>query len=124
MLEAGHLSGSGKLQARLLFEAMPFVMNYRAGIANKRPEVVQHAEEDLAAIGVKATDRRDGFIEIVALDKSGELDIAAIEILLSKRTEARRRKDWKESDRIRDELLTMGVVLKDSKDGTTWELAR
>jgi cysteinyl-tRNA synthetase len=34
------------------------------------------------------------------------------------------RKDWKESDRIRDELAARGVVLKDSKDGTTWEIAR
>ena len=30
----------------------------------------------------------------------------------------------KESDRIRDELAKMGVVLKDTKDGTTWEIAR
>ena len=33
-------------------------------------------------------------------------------------------KNFKESDRIRDELAAMGVVLKDSKDGTTWEIAR
>ena len=33
-------------------------------------------------------------------------------------------KDFKESDRIRDELAKMGVVLKDTKDGTTWEIAR
>ena len=33
-------------------------------------------------------------------------------------------KNFKESDRIRDELAKMGVVLKDSKDGTTWEIAR
>jgi cysteinyl-tRNA synthetase len=36
----------------------------------------------------------------------------------------RRAKNFKESDRIRDELAAMGVVLKDSKDGTTWEIAR
>jgi cysteinyl-tRNA synthetase len=33
-------------------------------------------------------------------------------------------KDFKESDRIRDELAKIGVVLKDSKEGTTWEVAR
>ena len=37
---------------------------------------------------------------------------------------ARAAKDFKESDRIRDELAKMGVVLKDTKDGTTWEIAR
>jgi cysteinyl-tRNA synthetase len=40
------------------------------------------------------------------------------------RKAARARKDWQESDRIRDELVKMGVVLKDTKDGTTWEIAR
>jgi cysteinyl-tRNA synthetase len=40
------------------------------------------------------------------------------------RTAARARKDFAESDRIRDELAAMGVVIKDSKEGTTWEIAR
>ncbi len=44
--------------------------------------------------------------------------------LLQARNAARAKKDFKESDRIRDELAAMGVVLKDSKDGTTWEVAR
>ena len=44
--------------------------------------------------------------------------------LIADRTAARARKDFKESDRIRDELAAMGVVIKDSKDGTTWEIAR
>jgi cysteinyl-tRNA synthetase len=52
------------------------------------------------------------------------LSKAAIEALIAARTAARARKDFKESDRIRDELAAMGVVLKDSKDGTNWEIAR
>jgi cysteinyl-tRNA synthetase len=47
-----------------------------------------------------------------------------VEELLKIRTAARARKDFKESDRIRDELAAMGVVIKDSKEGTTWEIAR
>jgi len=47
-----------------------------------------------------------------------------IEPLIAARFEARKRKDFKEADRIRDELGAMGVVLKDTKDGTTWEVAR
>jgi cysteinyl-tRNA synthetase len=47
-----------------------------------------------------------------------------IEALVATRNAARRNKDFAESDRIRDELAKMGVVLKDSKDGTTWEIAR
>jgi len=44
--------------------------------------------------------------------------------MISARNTARANKNFKESDRIRDELAKMGVVLKDSKDGTTWEIAR
>jgi cysteinyl-tRNA synthetase len=47
-----------------------------------------------------------------------------VEDLIAARNAARAKKDFKESDRIRDELAKMGVVLKDSKDGTTWEIAR
>ncbi len=52
------------------------------------------------------------------------IDPKQIDGLISDRTAARARKDFKESDRIRDELAAMGVVIKDSKDGTTWEIAR
>jgi cysteinyl-tRNA synthetase len=44
--------------------------------------------------------------------------------LIAARTAARSAKNFAESDRIRDELAAMGVVLKDSKEGTTWEIAR
>jgi cysteinyl-tRNA synthetase len=52
------------------------------------------------------------------------VDARHIDGLISDRTAARARKDFKESDRIRDELAAMGVVIKDSKEGTTWEVAR
>ena len=45
--------------------------------------------------------------------------------LIEKRLVARAAKNWKESDRIRDELDAMGVTIKDNKDGTTsWEVKR
>ena len=52
------------------------------------------------------------------------IDEAKVINLIDARTAARKAKNFKESDRIRDELAAMGVVLKDSKDGTTWEIAR
>jgi cysteinyl-tRNA synthetase len=52
------------------------------------------------------------------------IDVKQVDALILDRTAARARKDFKESDRIRDELAAMGVVIKDSKDGTTWEIAR
>jgi cysteinyl-tRNA synthetase len=52
------------------------------------------------------------------------VDANQVDGLIADRAAARARKDFKESDRIRDELAAMGVVLKDSKEGTTWEIAR
>jgi cysteinyl-tRNA synthetase len=61
----------------------------------------------------------------VRKQSSRNIDTAQIESLIAARTIARQAKNFAESDRIRDELAAMGVVLKDSKDGTTsWEIAR
>jgi cysteinyl-tRNA synthetase len=49
---------------------------------------------------------------------------AEIEERIAARNAARQAKNFAESDRIRDELARLGVVLKDSKEGTTWEVAR
>jgi cysteinyl-tRNA synthetase len=62
--------------------------------------------------------RKQAFSEI-----SPELK-SRIDGLVAARNSARLAKNFAESDRIRDELAKMGVVLKDGKDGTTWEIAR
>ena len=46
----------------------------------------------------------------------------ALDEIISKRREARENKDWAKSDLIRDELDKCGILLKDSKEGTTWQL--
>jgi cysteinyl-tRNA synthetase len=56
--------------------------------------------------------------------KASGIDATQINALIADRTAARARKDFGESDRIRDQLATMGIVIKDSKEGTTWEVAR
>jgi cysteinyl-tRNA synthetase len=52
------------------------------------------------------------------------LDTDTIERLIAARAGARHAKNFAEADRIRDQLLAMGIILKDAKDGTTWETAR
>ena len=52
------------------------------------------------------------------------VDTQLVERLIAERTAVRAQKNWSESDRLRDQLASMGVILKDSKDGTTWELKR
>jgi cysteinyl-tRNA synthetase len=43
-----------------------------------------------------------------------------IDLLVEVRNELRAQKNWALSDKIRDELKALGVILEDSKDGTTW----
>jgi len=62
--------------------------------------------------------------------ESVEVDASKVDSLVAARLAARKAKDFKESDRLRDELAAMGVALKDAKDPktgeitTTWEIAR
>ena len=51
------------------------------------------------------------------------VDVAEVETLIAQRLAARRARDFKEADRIRDTLAALGIRLKDSSDGTTWEVA-
>ncbi|MCJ2034928.1 cysteine--tRNA ligase [Methylobacterium sp. J-068] len=50
------------------------------------------------------------------------IDVPRVEALIEARRAARAAKDWAASDRVRDELLGMGVAVKDGKDGTTWSV--
>ena len=58
------------------------------------------------------------------------VDDGKVEALTAARNAARKAKDFKEADRIRDELAAMGIQLKDAKDPatgeivTTWEVKR
>ncbi|TXT40119.1 MAG: cysteinyl-tRNA synthetase [Comamonadaceae bacterium] len=52
------------------------------------------------------------------------LDEAMIEQKIADRAQAKVAKNFAEADRIRKELLEMGIVLKDSASGTTWEASK
>jgi cysteinyl-tRNA synthetase len=63
--------------------------------------------------------------ELAAFDAHRQIDDKQLNDMIAARDAARKAKNFKEADRIRDELKAMGVVLEDKKDGTTtWEVAR
>jgi cysteinyl-tRNA synthetase len=83
-----------------------------------------------AAASLKASAHLIGLLQSTAAQwtslrrASLAIDEGKVVSLIEARAAARKAKNFAESDRIRDELAAMGVVLKDSKDGTTWEIAR
>jgi len=42
--------------------------------------------------------------------------------LIDKRNEYKQNKDYENADKVRDELLSIGVVIKDSSLGTEWDI--
>jgi cysteinyl-tRNA synthetase len=59
----------------------------------------------------------------VYLQAGAGLDDAAIQAHIEARANAKKAKNFAEADRIRNDLLAQGIVLKDSAAGTTWEAA-
>ncbi|MDY6122410.1 MAG: cysteine--tRNA ligase [Porphyromonas sp.] len=67
--------------------------------------------------------------DILGLDNRSGVDMAkreayskAVDLLLDIRSEAKARKDWTTSDKIRDTLTKLGFTIKDTKEGTEWSL--
>ena len=44
-----------------------------------------------------------------------------VQNLIDERQEARRRRDFRRGDEIRDELAGRGIILEDTKDGVRWK---
>ena len=57
-----------------------------------------------------------------SLAGSGKTLDGLMKMVLSERQTAKSNKDWATSDRIRDELKAIGISIKDTKDGTEWNL--
>lgn len=61
---------------------------------------------------------------LTGISTSTDVERRLIQALVDLRNEARSNKLWSFSDRIRDELNKLGVILEDKKDGTVWKRSR
>ena len=57
------------------------------------------------------------------IEKKEEILDKEIEDLIQERQAARKAKDFKRADEIRDELLKKGIILKDTREGVKWQRA-
>lgn len=78
-----------------------------------------------AAAELAALHRMDGVLGVLDLERAvdaadDDIDEAAVLERIAARNAARDAKDWAEADRIRDELLELGIAIKDGAEGTTW----
>ncbi|WP_341305250.1 cysteine--tRNA ligase [Pseudomonas sp. TMP25] len=103
----------------VLFEQVREVNRLREGDPHAAAGLAARLKELAKALGVLQLDP-EAFLQAGA---AGKVDAAAIDALIAARLQARAEKNWGESDRIRDQLTGMGVVLEDGKGATTWRLA-
>jgi cysteinyl-tRNA synthetase len=97
-------------------EAIAVLFELAAEVNRTRSTELSELMKSLgAALGVLQGDPK-AFLRAGAVLDKGE-----IEGLLEMRAAAKKAKNFAEADRIRNELLSKGVVLKDSPTGTTWE---
>jgi cysteinyl-tRNA synthetase len=113
-------AGAGKIGSSVL-EALADDLNTPKAIAElhalDRPGAQNELAETLKALGFTGN--------LSSPKAEAAVDEGAVSALITARLDARKAKNWAESDRLRDELATMGIAIKDNKDGTTsWEVKR
>ena len=111
---------AGKIGSSVL-EALADDLNTPKAIAElhalDRPGAQNDLGETLKALGFTGN--------LSSPKAEAAVDEGAVNALITARLDARKAKNWAESDRLRDELAEMGIAIKDNKDGTTsWEVKR
>lgn len=103
-----------------LFDAVKQINVINEGKAEITAEDLQELKSTMSSfifdvLGLQDTDAND--------DETGNKLSGTVELLIKLRAEARANKDFATSDKIRDELLELGIQLKDGKEGTTFSVS-
>ncbi len=100
-----------------LFEAVKFINQLKDNKATITSEDLEVLKVTLNAFVFDVL----GLVDDAQEQGSDKLD-GVVELLIKLRKEARDNKDWALSDQIRDELLALGIQLKDGREGTTFSV--
>ena len=100
-------------------------------VANEINQHRRDGREDDAKYSAAILVRLGGILGLLQQDPEAffqagtgsELSAEDIEALIQARADARKAKNFAEADRIRDDLLEKGIILDDSREGTTWRKA-
>jgi cysteinyl-tRNA synthetase len=97
-----------------LFEAVKYINS----INDKNATI---AKDDLELL---STEMKSFVFDVLGISPSAEVSDSKLngvmDLILELRQEAREKKDWDTSDKIRDGLSSAGITVKDSKEGTSW----
>jgi len=74
-----------------------------------------------ASLILDAINRIDSVFGFIFFGEEEDVDAERIDALVEERIQARKNKDFKRSDEIRDTLKEEGIILEDTKDGTRWK---
>jgi cysteinyl-tRNA synthetase len=112
------VSGNDATMAQPVLDALSDDLNTPKAIAELH---ALHGKGDVLAVG--STLRALGFSK--RPQSLRQVDEKKVVALIDARNAARKARNFKEADRVRDELNAMGIELEDKKDGTTaWKVKR
>ncbi|BCB07844.1 cysteine--tRNA ligase [Vreelandella venusta] len=88
---------------------------------SESPEKAQRLAAELTRLaGVLGLLQQDPQTFLKGNQQQVALSEAEIEAKIAQRKDAKANKDFAQADAIRDELASLGIILKDSREGTTW----
>ena len=73
---------------------------------------------------IKDFDKVLGLELTTEINNTIQVDIEFINSKIEERNEAKKNKNYELADQIRNELLEMGIILKDTREGTTFEIKK
>lgn len=99
-----------------LFEGVKYINQVKEGSTTLTTEDLELLKNSLNSFVFDVL----GLLKDIEVQSGGNKLSGAVDVLIKLRQEARVNKDFALSDKIRDELAEVGIVLKDGKDGTTF----